>query len=684
METTRNLKNYRSLIWFAVLAVLMIILYPNEGKFKYEYARGQAWIYETLIAPFDFPILKTEAELLVEIEQKTSRIVEYYNFNNETGERMLDGFARFSIENSIPRNISRHVSDFLSDAYSGGIVSTFRDEDISDKVIFVNRNGRVTDMPALEVYDQKRVASLLHADLRYTFPKVATDSLLTLINIPSWIVPNLVYDEDVTALLHRDAVNYISPTKGIIYSGQLIVSKGEIVSAEIEQILDSYKAEYNRSFGYSSARGWLILSHVVTVLIMVILLFLAIFFTSKEILRNTRQLLFILLMVLFAFAATALVHRFDTNLIYIVPYAAFALISASFFRNEIIFPIYIISLLPLLLIAENGIELFGTNLVAGSIGLLTYNYFNRGWKVFLNSIFIFVGMMAVLLSFRLLTDDAAMIWKSYIVTFIAINAVLCVVLNPFVLLFERIFSFTSYSRLFDLTDSSNILLQELSQRAPGSFQHSLMVANMAEAAAREIGANAMLARAGAMYHDVGKLVNPACFIENVNTGSEQNNYHKDLTPEESAADIIRHVDDGLALARKFHLPDVIKDFIRSHHGQSMVLYFYNIYCNNGGDPKNTAPFTYKGILPTTKEQVIVMMADAVEAASRSLKQYTEESISELVEEILGSRLSDKQLSRADISFKEINMVKEALKRHIIQTYHARIAYPKRKRDHKEK
>jgi|LSQX01.3.fsa_nt_gb putative nucleotidyltransferase with HDIG domain len=682
MKTTRNLKNYRSLIWFAVLAVLMILLYPNEGKFKYEYARGQAWIYETLIAPFDFPILKTEAEMLVEIEQKTSRIVEYFNFNDQTGEKMVDGFARFSIEKSIPKDISHHIVEFLSDAYSGGIVSTFDEDDISDRVIFVNRNGRVTEMPALEVYDQKRAASLLQADLRYTFPKVATDSLITLLNIPSWIVPNLEYDEDVTALLHRDAVNYISPTKGIIYSGQLIVSKGEIVSAEIEQILDSYKAEYNRSFGYSSSRGWLIVSHIVTVLLLVSLLFLAIFFTSKEILGHTGQLLFILLMVFLSFAATALVHRLGANLIYLVPFAAFALIAASFFKNEVIFPVYVISLLPLLLIAENGIELFGINLVAGSIGLLTYTYFNRGWKLFLNAIFIFVGMMALLLSFRLLTDDAAMIWKSYTVTFIAINAVLCVVLNPFVFLFERIFSFTSYSRLFDLTDSSNELLQELSHRAPGTFQHSLVVANMSEIAAREIGANAMLARAGAMYHDVGKIENPACFVENTNPGSGQDSYHKGLTPEESAADIIRHVDDGLALARKFHLPDVIKDFIRSHHGQSVTLYFYNVYCNNGGDPANTAPFTYRGMLPTTKEQVIVMMADAVEAASRSLKKYTDESISELVEEILGSRLSDQQLVRADISLKEINMVKESFKRQIKQTYHARIAYPKRKRDNK--
>ena len=232
----------------------------------------------------------------------------------------------------------------------------------------------------------------------------------------------------------------------------------------------------------------------------------------------------------------------------------------------------------------------------------------------------------------------------------------------------------SYSRLWDLSDTNNKLLQQLQYKAPGTFQHSLQVANLAENAVREIGGNAMLVRVGALYHDIGKMENPMCFIENQAEGV---NYHAGLTPEESARAIIRHVDDGMALARKGRLPAVVSDFIACHHGKSLTLYFYNVYCNAGGDPANKEPFTYNGQLPRTKEQVVVMMADAVEAASRTLKDYSEESISALVEQIMTNRFDDSQLAEADISIRDINSVKESFKRYLQQIYHARIAYPKR-------
>ena len=232
----------------------------------------------------------------------------------------------------------------------------------------------------------------------------------------------------------------------------------------------------------------------------------------------------------------------------------------------------------------------------------------------------------------------------------------------------------SYSRLWDLSDTKNKLLKDLQYKAPGTFQHSLQVANLAENAAGKIGADTMLVRVGALYHDIGKMENPMCFIENQAEGF---NYHAGLTPEESARAIIRHVDDGLALARKYKLPGNVADFIASHHGRSVTMYFYNVFCNNGGDPAAKEAFTYNGKLPQTKEQVVVMMADAVEAASRTLKDYSEESISALVDRILSARLDDAQLSQADISIKEINIVKGCFKLYLQQIYHARIAYPKR-------
>ena len=243
---------------------------------------------------------------------------------------------------------------------------------------------------------------------------------------------------------------------------------------------------------------------------------------------------------------------------------------------------------------------------------------------------------------------------------------------PVAFIFERLFSLVSHFRLVDLSDTNVKLLRELAQKAPGTFQHSLQVANLASEAAREIGADMTLARVGALYHDIGKMKNPQCFVENTPAGF---NYHKGLSPEESAQQIIRHVDDGVEIARRHKLPEVVTDFIRTHHARSLTFYFYAQYCNAGGDPENKEPFMYHGELPRSKEQVIVLMADAVEAASRSLKDYTPESISNLVDSIISKRLSDSQLVEADISIKEIETVKRMFKERLEQVYHERIAYP---------
>ena len=246
---------------------------------------------------------------------------------------------------------------------------------------------------------------------------------------------------------------------------------------------------------------------------------------------------------------------------------------------------------------------------------------------------------------------------------------------PLLFLLEKIFSLVAVSTLKELSDTNNRLLQELARKAPGTYQHSLQVANMAERAVMAIRGDTRLAKVGAMYHDVGKITNPQCFIENQAPGL---NYHGDLTPIESAHDIIKHVDDGVELARKYNLPQVIIDFITTHHAKSQTGYFYSKFCNEGGDPLKVSDFTYKGTLPTSKEQVVVMMADAVEAASRTLKDYSQESISDLVEKITRQRIFDSQLVKADISIKEINIVKSVFKKHLQDIYHARIAYPAKK------
>ena len=669
------MKNYRIYICFIILATLMIVLYPKEGKFQYDYQKGRPWVYETLIAPIDFPILKTEAEMLQEKDERASETIAFYSYDPTIAPPQLEQFAHRAVELELAGRLTREMYGHLDEAYVRGIVADFGKGDLSDKVISIKRDKRITETPAADVYDIERVYSVLKSDLVYGYPEMDIDSIAGLLNLRAYIVPNLLFDENTTELAHREAVNYISPTKGMIYAGQLIVSEGEIVTADIAQILDSYKAEYKMSFGYSGSPNALMVSHILIVLAILALFFFTLFFINKGIFDEMPRLLFLMMLLLLSFLAVSILFRVDQRLLYLFPFAAGALYMTAFYHDDLSHAVYLITILPLLVIPENGVELFFIHALGGSVGLFAYGKLNRGWQQFVNALIIFLVMSLVCLAFKLGAGNLSYAIKSTNFLYLGISAILSVVLYPFVYLFEKIFGFVSYSRLWDLSDTNNKLLQDLQYKAPGTFQHSLQVANLAEHAAREIGADAMLVRVGALYHDIGKMENPMCFIENQAEGV---NYHAGLTPEESARAIIKHVDDGLALARKHKLPDNVSAFIASHHGRSRTLYFYNVYCNAGGDPANTAPFTYNGKLPETKEQVVLMMADAVEAASRTLKDYSEESISNLVDRILKSKYDDSQMAEAAISLKEIRQVKESFKIYLQQIYHARIAYPKRK------
>ena len=631
------MKNYRIYICFIVLAALMILLYPKEGKFQYEYQKGRPWVYETLIAPIDFPILKTEAEMLKEKEERASETVAFYSYDPTVAPPRLEQFAHRAVEIDLSNRLTREMYDHLREAYDRGIVADLNTGEYSDDVISIKRDKRFIETPATEVYDIERIYSILKSDLVYGYPEMDIDSIATLLSIRDFIVPNLLLDENTTQMVHREAVNYISPTKGMIYAGQLIVSEGEIVTGDICQILDSYKAEYKLSYGYTGSPNALLISHLLLVFAILALFFFVLWFVGRTCLEDLRKLVFLMLLLFLSFAAVAVLFRVDQHLLYLFPFAIGALYLSAFFHDDLACALQLVYLLPLLVIPENGVELYFTFAVGALVGLLAYGRFNRGWLQFVNALFIFLALAVVNFSFKLGTGDLSYAFKSTNFLYLGISAILSIVLYPFVYLFEKVFGFVSYSRLWDLTDTNNPLLRNLQQKAPGTFQHALQVANLAEHAAREIGADGMLVRVGALYHDIGKMENPMCFIENQAEGV---NYHAGLTPEESARAIIKHVDDGLALARKANLPESVCDFIASHHGRSRTLYFYNVYCNGGGDPANTEPFTYNGILPKTKEQVVVMMADAVEAASRSLKDYSEESISQLVERILASRFED--------------------------------------------
>jgi len=668
-----NFKKYWFPINIALIVILLTLIMPNKGKFKYDYQKGRPWLYETLVAPVDFPVIKTNFELREERSRIASSMIPYYQSRPQRehidGKKqqlvqiIKDTAAISTLGDYLTKLYSRGVLDELPDTiYSGGVIAVKSDQNIS----YVSLQNVITSQDAHK-YLSQIIDSLDLKDkevIRQIFPS-------------GKVSPNLIYDDNSTQKAFKDAIANISPTKGIIYSGQLIVSKGEIITSETEQLLNSFRAEYDVSMGFSGNIYLLKLGHFFIILSIVLLLLVTIYYFKKDLLRDFKKLNFIFLLLVVVVLSSILVVDYGSNFLFVLPFSVIALYLSSFFRSHVVVPFYMIIMLPVVFITSGGFEIYFINIVAGAIAFYTFHYWDRGWLQFMNSFFIFIGLSITYISFRLLEEGTLFSLEGSFFLYFAWNSLLVVAAYPFLFLFEKIFGLVSNSRLRDLSDATSSVLTSLAEMAPGTFHHSLQVANLAESAARVIGANVLLTRVGALYHDIGKMSNPPFFIENLPAGEV--NLHKDLSPEESASIIIQHVDEGVAIAKKIRLPQIVIDFILTHHGKTQTLYFYNQYVNNGGDPSNIDKFTYNGNLPVSKEQVIVMMADAVEAASRSLKDYAPETISVLVEKMVEERILENQLVESDISIKEINLIKETFKLKLSQAYHTRIAYPERKK-----
>ena len=634
-------------------------------------------MHETLIAQFDFPILKTDEQILSEREAAASDIIPYFRLDKDVSlnsQKLLS-----SVDMGNYAFIRPVLADLLSSVYSKGVISMdpgagLESDSVSGQgLIYVQKDRRATKTPASEVYTVAQAISMVRDTLSVRFPGAALDSLMAAFRISEMISPDLIYDQQTTDLVHEQRVDFVSGTSGVGRSGQVIVSEGEIITSEIEQMLRSYETEYVKSVGYNGNEMLQWLGNILIALFMVIVLFLAILYCNSRIFGEYNKYLYLLLVFSLAAGAAALAARYSPSLFYMIPFTLVALYLLAFFKKRVVFTVYIISLLPILVFASNGMELFFIYLTAGVVGMLVFGYFNRGWLQFVTAFIVFIVMVAVWFAFRL-ADGLSGVNEYGAILNMALAAFLSVAGYPMVFLFEKIFALVSNSKLVELSDTGNPLLRQLADKAPGTFHHSLQVMNLADAAARSIGANVLLVRAGALYHDIGKMANPQCFTENESGGVR---YHEGLSPKESAKDIIRHIADGIEAAEKHNLPEVIKDFIRTHHGTSAAGYFLTTYLNDGGDPADVDDFYYKGIRPMTKEQVVLMICDSVEAASRSLKDYSYDTISALVDRLVDSKIADGQFADADISLKEVEVVKKEIKAYLQQMYHTRIAYPKR-------
>lgn len=679
MKLPRVSINYRVLIPLVVLFLVLTLIFPRTAKFSYDYRKGSPWSHETLLAQFDFPILKTDEQIREEKSRSKSVVIPYYRYRQDIVDNCRK--AAEGIDMGRYSYLRPLIVASMDGIYSNGVVP---DEgvkldghsDPSGAVLYIQKGKRAGKKPVSEVFKESEAKNRLLSDIAAKYPRINADSVLRSAGIYDFIVPNLEYDPKTTELVRSESSNQVSTTQGFVSAGQLIVSEGEIVTAEIAQMLDSYKVEYENSMGYGGPRILFWLGNAFIAFALVLLFFLMIYFLNRRLFMDHRKFWYLIFIFIIASVLALIINKFAPRCLYMVPFTLTALYLEAFFKNKVIFPICCVSFLPLLVFAENGVVLFVMFLLASIVAVFTFRFFNQGWQQFIMSGIVFVSILVTYFGFRMIdmvNDDPYMA-----VLYMFIGSMLIVAGYPLIYLFERMFNLVSSSRLRELCDTNNKLLRELEHKAPGTFQHSLQVMNMCDAAARAIDANVLLVRAGALYHDIGKMKNPLCFIENESMSPKGVHYHEHLSPKESARAIIKHVSDGLELAAENRLPDVIQDFILTHHGTSNTSYFYNKYLNEGGDPNDVSDFFYKGRKPQTKEQIILMICDTLEAASRTLKDNSAATFSVFVENIVASKMKIGQFDQADISIKDLNTVKETLKAYLSQIYHERVVYPQRK------
>jgi len=675
-KTLDNVYKHQSLVYkyflYVVSVALIVFFFPKGGKFKYEFQKGKPWQYENLYAPIDFSIQKTQDEIEAEQTSIRKNKTDYYTYNaslvsdvkgevlGALGTIFQSGSFSSSQRQSL-RNISEETVDEI---YSYGVFQNLP----QSKSTVVVRNNEVqpispSDYLGLE-QAKKKVTALLS--------DVSIDGAERLQPIiKNSLKANLFYDEALTESALEDELSKISYTRGEVDQGKLIIAKGEIVENEDFKILNSLKDEYESELWMGSNYYFILLGYTILVALVLIMLFLFLKRYRMEIFQNNNKVTFIFFNILLMVLATSLMVKHYENYIYMVPLCILPLILKNFFDARLGLFVHVLTVLILGFVVPNSFEYIFLQIIAGIVTILTASELYKRANLFISvgqiTLIYIVGYFA----FHAIHEGNLENIEWILFGVFVLNGLLTLFAQPLIYMFEKLFGLVSDVSLLELSDTNSKLLKELSDKAPGTFHHSLQVANLAEAAANEIGANAMLVRVGALYHDIGKMEHPTYFTENQITSV---NPHDDLPPKESAKIIIDHVINGIEIARKNNLPDRVIDFIRTHHGTTVVYYFYKKQ-QELDQEVDKGDFKYPGPIPFSKETAILMMSDAVEAASKSLKNPTFTIIDEFVEKIVKGQMQADQYLNANITLKEIEMVKKVLKQKLTNIYHLRVEYP---------
>lgn len=665
---------YKSLIFIATVSVIVYFL-PNEGKFNYQFDINKPWKYGLLQASFDFPIYKNDIQVQKEQDSILADYQPYFQIDKEAEKNVLSKLREDynkTLRHSLPgTDYVRYIERTLKALYEDGIIAgndlKRMEEDSIIAIRLVDKNvatSRFID----QLYTVKEAYEyLLNADTTHYKKKI-----LQQCNLNDYITPNLVYDEEKSEAAQKDLLSNISWANGFVLNGQKIIDRGEIVDEQTYNILESLRKEWEKRSDSVQEKRLTLAGQIlyVGIFLFCFMAYLELFRADYYERKGTLTLLFALI-VFFPVLSSIMVEQ-NLSSIYVVPFAIIPIIVRVFLDSRTAFMAHVTIILLCSITLRFPHEFILLQVVAGMVAIYSLRELSQRSQLLRTALVVFISYALLYFAFELIHEDDLTKLNTRMYIYFMINGILLLFAYPLLFLLEKIFGFTSDVTLVELSNINNSLLREMSEVAPGTFQHSLQMANLAAAAANKIGGKSQLVRTGALYHDIGKMVNPAFFTEN----QSGVNPHKSLSYEQSAQVIISHITDGLKLAEKHNLPKVIKDFISTHHGRGLTKYFYISYKNEHPDEEvDQEKFRYPGPNPFTKEQAVLMMADSVEAASRSLPEYTEESISTLVDKIIDTQVSEGYFKECPITFKDIATVKALFKEKLKTMYHTRISYP---------
>ena len=669
---------YKFLIFIVTVSIISYFM-PKEGKFNYDFELDTPWKYGLLQASFDFPIHKSEQQIQKEQDSLLVLYQPYFDVDKNVEKNMLlklrEDYNQH-LKHSLPSSdYIRHIERTLKHIYEKGVLSVqdaqLLSEDSIQNILLVDKNVGTSQSVDRLFTVKGAYEHLLNADTLHYNKRI-----LQACNLDNYLTSNINYNLEKSEASLQDLLSTVSPAKGMVQNGQKIVDRGEIINEHTYDILNSLRQAWEKRSDtvqeiQLTSMGQTLL---VSVLILCFMIYLELF-RQEYYQRKRSVLLLFALIVVFPVVLSIMVEQNISN-VYVVPLAMIPIIIGIFLDSRTAFMAHITIILICSIFLRYPHQFIILQIAAGMTAIYSLRELSQRSQLLRTALIVVISYAVLYFAFELIQEDDLTKLNTRMYIYFAINGILLLFVYPLLFILEKTFGFTSNVTLVELSNINTKQLREMSEIVPGTFQHSLQMANLAAEAANKIGANSQLVRTGALYHDIGKMVNPAFFTEN----QTNVNPHKSLSYEQSAQVIISHIADGIKLAEKYQLPKVIKDFIRTHHGKGVAKYFYISYKNEHPDEEiDLEKFSYPGPNPSTKEQAILMMADAVEAASRSLPEYTEESIGALIEKIIDGQVSEGYFKECPITFKDIAMVKALFKEKLKTVYHTRITYPELKK-----